>query len=171
MKMYQSFHYPSIETERVSLRVLSLDETEKVYKHFSDKNITEYMDIEPCKDHVEAAEIITYHLEDLGCRWGMYDKEYDDFIGTCGFHYIREMEEQVIAEVGYDLAKPFWGKGLMNETMKALIDFGFNCMNLDVIDATVDPQNERSIVLMDRLGFTKAPELVDGLIYFSLKKN
>jgi [ribosomal protein S5]-alanine N-acetyltransferase len=128
------------------------------------------MDIEPCKDEREAEEIIQFHLDDAGCRWGIYLKENNQFIGTGGFHYLRNQISQLIAEVGFDLAKDHWGKGYMKEVMRAMIEFGFKQMNLDVIDATVEPENERSLALMTRLGFERVVELQDQLVYFHLNK-
>lgn len=158
--------YPSLETERVFLRILDLTHIEEIYKHFSDENITKYMDIEPCKDLKEAEELIRYHQDDVGCRWGMFDKETNRLIGTCGFHYIRNTEYGVIAEIGYDLAHSHWGKGLMREVLEEIIEFGFNEKAFYMIDATVEPRNERSLHLMNRLGFTRDQELKDNLVYF-----
>jgi [ribosomal protein S5]-alanine N-acetyltransferase len=166
----KDFTYPSLETERLILRILTLEDVKEVYLHFSDENITKYMDIEPCKDETEAREIIQFHLDDIGCRWGIFLKESGQFIGTGGFHYLRNQNNQLIGEVGFDLAKSHWGKGLMQEVMKAIIRFGFEEMKLDVIDATVEPENERSLALMHRLGFTRAAELQGNLAYFYINK-
>jgi [ribosomal protein S5]-alanine N-acetyltransferase len=170
MMISKEFNYPSLETERLYLKVLTLEDTDAVYRHFADANVTEFMDIEPCKDLKEAEEIIQFHMDDLGCRWGIYSKDDHSFIGTGGFHYIREKQNIITAEVGFDLAKNHWGKGFMREVMEALIEFGFKEMNLDSIDATVEQENERSIALMNRLGFIRASELQDNLIYFYINK-
>lgn len=75
MVSYQKFDYPSLETERLNLRILSFRDSDEVYKHFSDEEITRLMDIEPCKDIKEAEEIIRFHLLDSGCRWGLFSFE------------------------------------------------------------------------------------------------
>jgi [ribosomal protein S5]-alanine N-acetyltransferase len=166
----KSFRYRGIETQRLCLKVLTLEHTEEVFQLFSDENITRYMDIEPCKSLTEAEEIITYHLEDAGCRWGIFTKETEEFIGTCGFHYIRNHGE-FIGEVGFDLSKMHWGNGFMSEAMKSLLEYGFNAMSLETIDATVNPRNEKSIALMNRLGFKRDAVLREKLIYFYLTKD
>ena len=73
--------FPELETKRIRLRLLTLADSEEVYHHFSDSEVTRYMDIEPCKDMKEAEEIIQYHLDDAGCRWGLYDKMNHTFLG------------------------------------------------------------------------------------------
>lgn len=161
--------YPQLETPRIQLQLLTLDHVEEVFSLFSDSEITKFMDIEPCKTLEEAEEIIQFHIDDSGCRWGLFEKESSQFIGTIGFHYLRKAD-QFIAEVGFDLHKAYWGKGFMTEAMKEVMSFGFSSMGLDIIDATVDPKNERSIHLMKKLGFRVEPELKDGLLYFYLKK-
>ncbi|MFD0048113.1 GNAT family N-acetyltransferase [Actinomycetes bacterium NPDC127524] len=161
--------YPPLETERIKFRILTLDNAEEVFMHFSDSNVTKFMDIEPCKHIKEAEEIIQYHMEDSGCRWGMYDRNSEKFIGTIGFYYLRKNED-FIAEVGFDLCKDYWGKGLMSEAMKEVISFGFTEMGLDTIDATVDSKNQRSINLMRKLGFKENIERKENLLYFDLKR-
>lgn len=68
----QKIEFPSLETERLNLRILALQDADEVFKHFSDEDITQYMDIELCKDIQEAEEIIRFHTEDSGCRWGLW---------------------------------------------------------------------------------------------------
>ncbi|MBP1996257.1 GNAT family N-acetyltransferase [Paenibacillus eucommiae] len=162
-----NFIFPEIATERLKLIILTLDHTDAVFKHFSDEDVTRFMDISPCKDKSEAEEIIRFHIEDTGCRWGIFSKSNTDFIGTCGFHcWIQG--EQHRAEIGFDLAKEYWGKGIMQETLKPVIDFGFKHMSLDIIEATVEQENDRSINLLQKLNFEREPELRDQLIYFFL---
>jgi len=166
MKLTQ---YPPLESQRLNFRILTTENAKEVFLHFSDIDVTRFMDIEPCKDIKEAEEIIKFHTDDSGCRWGLFDKSTQSFIGTIGFHYLRR-NPVFIAEIGFDLTKDFWGKGYMSEAMKEVINFGFNQMELEVIDATVDPNNEKSLNLMRKLGFNEDVELRDNLVYFYLSK-
>lgn len=50
------------------------------------------------------------------------------------------------AEVGFDLSKRYWGKGYMLEAMREVILFGFVGMELSTIDATVEPENDKSSI-------------------------
>lgn len=160
--------YSAYETERTLLRVLTLDYSKEVFELFSDPTITEYMDIEPCKDLKEAEDIIQFHLDDEGFRWGIFDKNDETFIGTCGFHYLRKTDQGIVAEIGYDLNKNYWGRGIMSEVAESLLEFGFKEMSLAAIDATVEPNNRKSIRLLERLGFTKMDVLMDGLTYYKI---
>lgn len=170
MAAVKPVEYPTIDTERLHLRLLTLQDAEEVRRHFADEEITRFMDIDPCKDVKEAEEIIRYHLDDAGCRWGIYDQTSRSFMGTCGYHYLRTSDGEFVAEIGFDLAKDSWGRGYMTEAMQAVIRFGFETMKLTMIDATVEPDNVRSIHLMEKLGFVKASELQAGLVYFSKRR-
>ncbi|MCA1321950.1 GNAT family N-acetyltransferase [Bacillus tianshenii] len=161
--------FPDLETERMDLRNLTLEHSEQVYQHFSDSDVTRFMDIEPCRDIEEASEIIRYHEEDAGCRWGLFDKGNGNFLGTIGFHYIRS-NQVVTAEIGFDLSKAYWGKGFMTEAMKEAMAFGFREAGFDTIDATVEPENKKSLQLLRKLGFHEDREPRDGLIYFYMEK-
>jgi ribosomal-protein-alanine N-acetyltransferase len=50
------------------------------------------------------------------------------------------------------------------------MEFGFKYMGLDIIEATVEQENNRSINLLEKLNFEKEPELRDQLIYFYLSR-
>lgn len=161
--------FPDLETERMNLRILTLEDSKEVHQHFADCHVTKFMDIEPCKDINEAEEIIRYHQEDSGCRWGLIDKGEGNFLGTIGFHYIR-WNQVVTAEIGFDLSKAHWGKGFMTEAMKEVMAFGFLEAGFDAIDATVEPENGKSLQLLRKLGFHEEKEPKDGLIYFYIEK-
>jgi ribosomal-protein-alanine N-acetyltransferase len=151
MPKNQDMHYPCLETERLYLRELTLDDAPAVQAHFGDPEVTEFMDIDPCKSLQSAREIIEYHVQDTGVRWGIFDRQTDALIGTCGFHCWDEAAAQ--AEIGFDLSRTYWGQGLMREAVEAALAFGFDAMALSEIRAFSDRANARSIRLLERLGF------------------
>ncbi|UQZ37438.1 GNAT family N-acetyltransferase [Paenibacillus sp. PK3_47] len=163
-------NYPVIETDRLSLRLLTLADREAVFRHFSDEEVTRYMDIPPCRDIREADGIIRFHMDDPGCRWGIFDKRQNQLAGTCGYHCWSGGPAGK-AEIGFDLSRACWGKGMMTEALLPVISFGYEVMGLKTIEATVDPENERSLRLLSTLGFSKKEELVDNLVYFYMRQS
>lgn len=161
--------YPNIETKRLLLRELNLLDSESIFRHFSDPDVTRFMDIEPCKDIKEAEEIIQFHVDDTGCRYGLFNKESGDLVGTCGFHCWSQ-EPESIAEIGFDLSRLFWSQGLMQEALVEVLNMGFNMMKLYTIEATVEQDNVRSQRLLERMNFSREKELRDNLYYYTLKK-
>lgn len=164
--MQEKCEFPVIETQRLILRVLTLDERDvkDVFKHFSDDEVTKYMDIEPCNNLSDAEEIIRFHVEDSGCRWGIFKKEDHSFIGTGGFHCWDKKNRT--AEIGYDLGKAFWGQGFMHEALQSMILFGFESMGLTTIEASVEVDNTKSIKLMEK--FSRDYEISDGQVNYYL---
>lgn len=59
------------------------------------------------------------------------------------------------AELGYELSKDYWGKGIMKEALQAIIPFGFDEVGIHRIQASVFPENQASIHLLENLGFQK----------------
>lgn len=55
-------------------------------------------------------------------------------------------------EIGYALARPLWGQGYMTEALELLSDFLFRS-GMTALWAGVFPENQRSIVLLERAGF------------------
>ncbi|WP_151737387.1 GNAT family N-acetyltransferase ['Paenibacillus yunnanensis' Narsing Rao et al. 2020] len=161
------FIYPELDTERLVLRPLTLADGEEVFRHFADADVVRFMDIEPCGSLDDALEIIQFHLDDSGCRWGLFDKAAGRLAGTCGYHCWSQ-EPVAKAEIGYDLSAAYWGQGLMKEALAAVIGFGFERMGLGMIEATVEPENARSLRVLEGLGFQRREELVGGLVYYSL---
>ncbi|WP_150273426.1 GNAT family N-acetyltransferase [Paenibacillus tepidiphilus] len=163
----EALTFPELETRRLKLRMLTLADGEAVWRHFADEEVVRFMDIEPCHSLEDALEIIQFHLDDSGCRWGLFAKDTGRLTGTCGFHcWTREPEAK--AELGYDLSPAYWGQGLMAEALAAVIAFGFAQMGLAMIEATVEPDNLRSLRVLEGLGFQRSDELADGLVYYSL---
>jgi ribosomal-protein-alanine N-acetyltransferase len=159
--------FPSLETERLILRPLTLEDTDFVFRHFSDPAVTQYLlDEPPVTELAQAQEIIQFYLEPAGKtynRWGLIQRSDQQLIGTCGYHkwdrrYFR-------AEIGYDLSPDFWGQGYMAEALRAIIQNGFEHMGLNRIDALVYIENNRSCRLLQRLGFKQEGILRD---YFCL---
>jgi ribosomal-protein-alanine N-acetyltransferase len=62
-----------------------------------------------------------------------------------------------------------FGKGVMQEVIPEILNFGFNIMNLFEIEGEVDPENIKSIKLMEKFGFSYSDKLESTVIY-SLKK-
>lgn len=161
--------FPDIETNRLYLRDLTLLDAESVFKHFSDPKVTQFMDIEPCSNLKEAEEIIQFHINDSGCRYGLFHKINNELVGTCGFHCWVQ-GEGAKAEIGFDLSSDFWGHGLMQEALVEVIRIGFDVMMIDFIEATVEQENIRSQRLLQKMNFTKHEEFKENLIYYTLMK-
>jgi ribosomal-protein-alanine N-acetyltransferase len=148
---------PSLKTERLILRPLSLLDLEFVFHHFSDPEVNRYLlDEEPVTTREQAQAIIDfYSLPERKSynRWVILKKTDARAIGTCGYHQWQVVHHR--AEIGYDLEKASWQQGIMTEALRAMLSYGFERMGLNRVEALVYIENDASIRLLERLGFQK----------------
>ena len=147
--------FKSIETERLSLKNISAEDREFIFGQFSDDIVNRYLfDAEPL-DNIEGAdEIIDFYTQPeprLQHRWIIVRKSDGIKIGTCGFHCWNQEDGKIY--IGYDMKKEFWGNGYMREAMEAIIKFAIDNMGIKEIKACIYIDNERSISLVEKLGF------------------
>lgn len=141
-----------VETERLLLRPVTLEDAEDMFEYGSDEETT-YFVFEPHHSLEETEDSIANYFmnEPLG-KYGIELKENSKMIGTID---LRLKEEKYKAELGYTMNKDYHGKGYMTEAGQALLDLGFNILELERISALHDERNDRSGRVMQRLGMTK----------------
>ncbi|MDZ5473923.1 GNAT family N-acetyltransferase [Bacillus sp. 31A1R] len=141
------------ETERLYFRILNMDDLNDVYKQFSDPDMCSYFS-EPPVDLNEAKEIIEHYKDPNGkayLRYGMFDKNTNAFIGTCGYHYWDQTLKQV--EIGYDIWKDYWRKGYISEAIPVILNICFQHLNVDHVYVFVHPENSASVRSVEKFAF------------------
>jgi len=148
---------PEFETERLVVRQVRTDsDLEALFGLFADPEVAEYTDTGPFQSFDEASEVMDW-IEDIfsrrqGMRWAIAIKgDTDTLIGTAGYNQWHQWNNS--AEIGYDLAQAYWGKGLIVEALTPILGFGFTQMTLNRVEADVTVGNERSARVLDKLGF------------------
>ena len=146
--------FPEFETERLILRKITPEDAQAIMAIFSDEAVTEFYDLYTFTSIDEAAELIDYFGESYEAerqiRWGVVRKEDNQLIGTCGFVALHNHR----GEIGYDLASAYWRQGYMSEALEALLEVGFDDMELHRIEALVMVGNEASSGLLRKRGFS-----------------
>lgn len=144
-----------LETERLILRPLQMGDAAGLLGLYAMPEVTEFTDIPTMKEEAQALRWIeqlnAMRSAGQGLRWGVFDRESGDLIGTCGFHHGDQSRRR--AEVSYDLSPRYWGQGYMREALQAVLRYGFEQMRLHRIEALVDPRDTRSQNLLYGLGF------------------
>jgi len=150
--------FPQLETERLLLRRMSVDDVDFYFRQFSDPDIVELTTFDAPKD-LEGArdELHEYCLDnfvnDTGIRWGITEKGSPDLIGTCGFY--KWVKHAKRAEIGYDLVEAYRRQGIMTEALTSMIDFLFGSVQMNRLEALTIPMNEGSNRLLQKLGFKR----------------
>ncbi len=151
--------FPEITTERLVLRQPTMKDMGWYYEYFSRHENVWGTGQQGPKDLKAAEKEFRRYLTDLyrerrGFRWIITLKGDDRPIGSLGYYkWLPSASYQ--AEMGYDLAREHWGKGIMTEAMRAVVDFGFERMGLNRIEVYIMPRNKRSIRMIKGLGFVR----------------
>ncbi len=144
-----------LQTQRCILRPIAAADTETMYRIWSDVEVTEYMVMDPFQSVDQAVAMISLlnnlPASDEGMRWAIEERHSCRAIGTCGFH--KASFEHRKAEIGYEIDRAFWGQGLIQEALKALLSHCYRTLNLNRIEALVTKGNHRSAGLLTSLGF------------------
>ena len=171
--------FPFLETERLVLRQITLNDAKDLFALRTDMNVMRYID-RPIPKVIGDVETLINNMNDLTMRiqWSIELKENKKFLGTIGYHRIEK--ENYRAEVGYMLHPDYWNTGLMSEALKVVIDFGFDKIKFHSIEANINPANEISRKILKKFGFVKEAyfkenyffngKFLDSEIYSLLKR-
>jgi ribosomal-protein-alanine N-acetyltransferase len=157
---------PSFETKRLVLRNIKKEEIPFILKHFGRDEVNEFSDYDSITKMEEAEEFYEKFFKPdrpLGFRQVIVLKETDELIGTIGL--FRWSMKDKRAEIGYDLVPEFWGQGIMTEALGPILEFGFDKMGLNRIDATSNTENIRSHRVLEKAGFKKEGVMREKYFY------
>ncbi len=155
--------FPSIplQTKRLILRLLTDADLNAIFSFRSDSEVMRYWSSPPITEVAQAQGAITYSQEGFTAgdllQLGIERKDDSVLIGVCtllDFHLTSRR-----AEIGYMLGRPYWGQGYMHEALKRLVQYAFDELNLNRLEADIDPRNLASAKTLERLGFLKEGHL------------
>jgi len=150
-----NFGNTTLETDRLILRKLRPEDSDALYMIFSDKPTMEYWGCLPYTQKQQASESIKEHLAywDSGKSLCMAieNKDNPGLIGTTSLFNFHEGSRR--AEVGYILSRTYWRSGIMREAMAAILDYVFIELDLNRLEADIDPGNAASAGLLKKIGF------------------
>ena len=145
----------TIETDRLILRQFRIEDAEDMFENWaSDPEVTKFLTWPP-----HASVDITKGLlnewvsryEDGGYfNWVMELKENGEAIGNISVVNLNEKVES--AEIGYCMSRAYWGRELMPEALKAVMDYLFDVIGLNRVAACHDANNPKSGRVMDKAG-------------------
>ena len=143
-----------LETARLRLRSIRHEDAEAIFEYASDPLVTQHLPWRTHQTVQDTRDYITSTLErqewpDLA-PWGIEHKIEGKLIGSCGFHHWSL--EHARAEIGYVLARRYWGQGYMTEAVGAIIAYGFEAMSLNRIEALCRPLNVASARVLEKAG-------------------
>ena len=160
---------PTLETERLILRKMTLEDVEAIFAYSSDPEVSRYTlwDTHRSIEDSRAFLELEVSKRERGGEpdWGIVYKGDHRLVGTCGI--ISWEPHHARAEIGYALSREYWGQDLMPEAARAMIRFGFERMSLNRIEARCIAENAASARVMEKAGMThegtlRQRELIKG---------
>lgn len=171
--------FPTLATSRLVLRQLLAKDTAAIFRLRSDERVNQFLDRPPTTSLEEASQFIQKITDGITANqsvyWVICLRENDELIGTICMWNLDEANAS--AELGYELSPGFQGRGIMQEALEAVINFGWTQLQLKEIQAFTHPQNIGSYRLLEKFNFRRndllekqfAEELDNNFIY-SLSK-
>ncbi|WP_227699048.1 GNAT family N-acetyltransferase [Spirosoma radiotolerans] len=147
--------FPILKTERLTLRQVGMNDEQEIVALRSDREVNKYLGRQPSNTIDEVRNFINQinenSLKNDSIYWAITVSNHPDLIGAIGLFGFSE--KQGNCEIGYELLPAYQGQGIMQEAVRAVIDYAFATINVQAIEATLHPTNQRSIKLLEKFSF------------------
>ena len=155
-----------IETERLALRRLTMDDLDALAAIYRDPDVRRYIPegtLTYAQTKEELEWIIDVYYGEYGFGlWATVHKETDEFIGRCGL-LPWTIDGRSEVEVAYLLARRYWGRGLATEAARAILVYGFEELQFSRLISLIDPANVASVNVAVKIGMSLEREAeIDG---------
>ncbi len=159
--------FTALETERLTLDEMRLDDAQDVLNIRSNPVVLTYLGRDPMKDVEEARSWIQNGLnsmiEQTGINWAIREKNQNRLIGLIGFWKV--LKERNRAEIGYSLHPDFHRLGYMSEAIQQVLEYGFDTLKFHSVQAEIDPFNDPSRGLLEKMNFKKEAHFTENYLY------
>lgn len=143
----------SLETVRLLIRPFQEEDADAFFACCQNPNLGNNAGWAPHKTIEESREILQNVFIGQENIWAMILKDAQQLIGSIGIVPDPKRENPQVRMLGYWLDEAHWGKGYMTEAVQAILNYGFNELQLSLITANCYPHNKRSQQVLERNGF------------------
>ena len=165
--------FPVLKTERLTLRQLVTRDANEIFALRSDINVNKYLGRNSSKS-IDDAQVFIQTINEniqknISIYWAITLSDTYKLIGTiCLFDF---SDDNLKAEIGYELLPDYQGKGIMQEATSKVIDFGIQHIGLHSIEAYTHSENQSSRRLLEKFNFKKHSVDGNNLMIFKLTLN
>lgn len=174
----------SIHSERLILRPVRTEDAEDVFGYRSNAIINRFQGwvpetLEDVHDFIHNKVSAAIDQPDTWFQLAIIRKDTGELIGDVGIHFLESGSLQV--EIGCTLNFNQHGNGFATEALTETLNFLFRKLNKHRVIASIDPRNEKSIKLVERIGMHREAhfrkslwiknEWLDDLVYAILKED
>ncbi|MGH2453956.1 MAG: GNAT family N-acetyltransferase [bacterium] len=147
---------PTLETERLTLRPLTLEDAADVFAYASEPEVARYVPWEPHRSQEDSRQFIAGTLERSARggsnTWAIVERASGKVIGSIRMGEVHPVHAR--ADIGYSLGRRYWNQGLTTEAVRAVLRFGFEEVGLNRIYAVCHVANAASERVMQKVGMT-----------------
>jgi len=149
-----------ITTDRLFIRILDISDKDAFFKYRSLPEVYQYQSWKP--QTINEIELFLNKnikvVPNESHTWLQLAVclASGQLIGDIGVHFLDDYQ----IEIGYALAPEHQGRGYALEAVKGLIHYSFCTLKKHRVTASVDPKNDASIKLLDKIGFRKEGHLI-----------
>ncbi len=150
-----------LETERLLLRPFEMSDADELFEMDKNPNVHDYLWQKPV-EHIDEVyayiEMVQKQYQENGIgRFSTILKETNELIGWTGIKFVNDHIENGntnFYDYGYRLNPKFWGKGYATEASIAWLDYGFNQMSIQEMNAYTHAENSASNRVLEKIGMT-----------------
>ncbi|OGN72176.1 MAG: GNAT family N-acetyltransferase [Chloroflexi bacterium GWB2_49_20] len=150
-----------IPTKRLTLRFLGEADLPALYELYSHPDVMRYWSSPAWTDIAQAQQMLKVtqegYLTGSVLQLGIERNADHVFLGTCSLFQFHVASRR--AEMGYALSRPYWGSGYMHEALQVFLGYAFQTLDINRVEADIDPRNRASAKTLERLGFQKEGHL------------
>ena len=156
---------PTVRTARLRLRPFASTDADALFALHSSAHVLRYWDAPPWSERSRAERFLAacgqMAQDGTGARLAI-DRESDQmFLGWCSL--TRWNPDYRSASMGYCLDDAAWGHGYATEAAHALLQWGFDTLDLNRVQAETDTRNAASARVLEKLGIRSRRNLAGGL--------
>ncbi|MBT4989077.1 MAG: GNAT family N-acetyltransferase [Rickettsiales bacterium] len=144
------------------LREQSINDYQDFFEYFSDNNVSKYILSNIPVSLAEAKDEMQYWINlyqrRISVYWAIADRNSNKMIGAIGFNDWNRFNNR--AEISYDLNKAYWRQGITTKALQIVLDYGFNTMQINRIQASTLLINKPSWQLLKSAGFQREGSLI-----------
>jgi ribosomal-protein-alanine N-acetyltransferase len=144
-----------LETDRLRLRPVAAEDFDHFAALYADADVMRFIGTLGALTREQSRQRLAFMLDHWRQHgfgmWALFQKVDGAFVGRCGMRYLDDTPE---IELGYTLAKAFWGLGFATEASQAVLDYAFAVLKLPRVVAIADPANVASVNVMRKLGMS-----------------
>ena len=144
--------FPKIETERLLLRKININDADDIFEYASVPEITTFLLWETHRSKSDSLDFIKFADEQFNNKtsiiWGIVIKNGNKLIGTIDIRNWNMIHN--CGEIGYVISKKYWNMGYVSEAMAAVIKYGFKELLLNRVEAHCEEENIGSWKVMEK---------------------